>query len=55
MHRDSLVQRRGDGLSSNIGWAVWVASRNKIRFNGGRNRVTDLSIINKVTFPYNEC
>lgn len=54
MHRESLVQRRegSNGLYSKIGWAVYMAPRNKVRSNGGRNGVTDFSAINKETFPY---
>lgn len=54
---ESLVQRRkgSEGLSSNIGWAAYMAPRNKIRSNGGRNAVTDLSAKNKETFPCNGC
>lgn len=36
MHRESLVQRRegSNGLYSKIGWAVYMAPRNKVRSNG---------------------
>lgn len=33
----------------------YVAPRNKIRSNGGRNTVTDLRATNKERFPCNGC